>query len=113
MIEQWRARAHDPAGAPAPVDHDVPPQSSEEPPVGAAPTSRPTLVGDSGDAVAFLDAPGLDARGPARHGRHVFWRAWPTEAILTVFTDDPTAPHIVADWCAEPSRGAAGDHPAQ
>jgi TusA-related sulfurtransferase len=91
--------SHDPAGTPAPVDHAVQPQSSEEPPVGAAATSRPTLVGDCGDAVAFLDGPGLDAQQLLAAIDSVLLRMC-DGAILTVFTDDPTAPQIAADWCA-------------
>ena len=90
---------HDPARAPAPVDHDAVPQSSQEPSVGAATASPPTLVGDRGDAVAFLDAPGLDAQELLDTVAGVL-ASMSDGAILTVFTDDPTAPQVAADWCA-------------
>ena len=88
------------------------PQSSEEPPVGAATASPPTLVGDSGDAVAFLDAPGLGAQELLDAVDGVL-ASMSDGAILTVFTDDPTAPHIAADWCDRPPRRAPRRHPAQ
>jgi TusA-related sulfurtransferase len=91
--------SHEPAGTPSPVDHEAPPESSEEPPVGAAATSRPTLVGDCGDAVAFLDAPGLSTQELLAAVVRVL-ASMPDGAILTVFTDDPTAPHMAADWSA-------------
>jgi TusA-related sulfurtransferase len=89
----------DPARAPGPVDDDAAPQSSEEPSVGAAATaSPPTLVGDRGDAVAFLDAPGLDAQELLDTVAGVL-ASMSDGAILTVFTDDPTAPHTAPAWC--------------
>jgi len=91
--------SHDPARTAASVNHEVPPQSSEKPPVGAAATSRPTLVGDNGDAVAFLDAPGLGAQEVLDAVDSVL-ASMSDGAILTVFTDDPTAPQVAADWCA-------------
>ena len=91
--------SHDPARTPASVDHEAPPQSSEEPPVGAAATSRPTLVGDCGDAIAFLDAPGVGAQELLAAIVRVL-TSMCDGAILTVFTDDPTAPQIAADWSA-------------
>jgi hypothetical protein len=36
----------------------MPPRSSEEPPIAGA-ALRPTLVGDSGGELAFLDATGV------------------------------------------------------
>jgi TusA-related sulfurtransferase len=91
--------SHNPAGTPSPVDHETPTESSEAPPVGAAATSRPTLVGDGGDAVAFLDAPGLGAQELLAAVVRVL-ASMSDGAILTVFTDDPTAPHMAADWSA-------------
>ena len=91
--------SRDPARTPASVDHEVPPQSSDEPPVGAAATSRPTLVRECGDAVAFLDGPGLGAQQLLAAVDSVVARM-SDGAILTVFTDDPTAPHMAADWSA-------------
>ena len=91
--------SHDPARTPASVDHEAPPQSSEEPPIGSATASRPTLVGDSGDAVAFLDAPVLGAHQLLDAVDSVL-ASMSDGAILTVFTDDPTAPHMAADWSA-------------
>ena len=90
-------RGPDPARAPGPVDHDTP-RSSEEPSVGAATASPPTLVGDGGDAVAFLDAPGL---GPLELLDTVagVLASMSEGSILTVFTDDPTAPHTAPAWC--------------
>ena len=91
---------HDPRCVPAPVDHDVPPRPSGETPVEAADTSRPTLVGERGDAVAFLDAPGLGATDLLETVDRVL-EGMSAGAILTVFTDDPTAPHVAADWSAD------------
>jgi TusA-related sulfurtransferase len=91
------APSDDPAGAPAPTAHDMSPQSSEEPPVAAAATLRPTLVGGSGDSVAFLDAPGLGARELLGAVESVL-ASMADGAILTVFTDDPTAPQLAAEW---------------
>jgi TusA-related sulfurtransferase len=91
--------SHEPAGTPSPTDHEAPPESSEKPPVAAAATSRPTLVGDCGDAVAFLDAPGLSAQELLAAVVRVL-ASMSDGAILTVFTDDPTAPHMAADWSA-------------
>jgi TusA-related sulfurtransferase len=90
-------RRHDPARAPGPVDHDAP-RSSEEPPIGAATATPPTLVGDSGDAVAFLDAPGLSAQ-ELRDAVDGVLARMSDGAILTVFTDDRTAPHTAPAWC--------------
>ena len=87
----------DPARAPGPVDHDAP-RSSEEPSVGAATASPLLLVGDGGDAVAFLDAPGLDAQELLDTVAGVL-ASMSDGAILTVFTDDPTAPHTAPAWC--------------
>jgi TusA-related sulfurtransferase len=91
--------SHDPAGTPSPVDHEVPSQFSAEPPVGAAATTRSTLIGDSGNAVAFLDAPGLGAQELLGAVDSVL-ESMCDGAILTVFTDDPTAPQMAADWSA-------------
>jgi len=90
---------HDPARAPAPVDRDAASQSPEEPPIASATASRPTLVGDSGEAVAFLDAPGLGAQELLDAVDGVLAKM-SDGAILTVFTDDPAAPHMAADWSA-------------
>jgi len=87
-----------PARGPGPVDHDAAPQSSEEPTVGAATASPPTLVGDSGDAIAFLDAPGLSAQELLDTVAGVL-ASMTDGSILTVFTDDPTAPHNGPAWC--------------
>ena len=91
---------HDPGCVPAPVDHDVPPRPSGEPPVDAAATERPTLVRARGDAVAFLDAPGLGAPELLDAVDEVL-ASMSCGAILTVFTDDPTARCVAADWAAE------------
>jgi len=88
---------HDPARAPAPVD-DAAPQYSQEPSIASATASPPTLVGDRGDAVAFLDAPGLDAQELLDTVAGVL-ASMSDGAILTVFTDDPTAPHTAPAWC--------------
>jgi TusA-related sulfurtransferase len=88
----------DPARAPGPAEHDAVPQSSEEPSVGAATASPPTLIGDRGDAVAFLDAPGLDAQELLDTVAGVL-ASMSDGAILSVFTDDPTAPHTALAWC--------------
>ena len=88
---------HDPARDPSPVEHDAAPQPSEESPIRSATAARATLVGDSGDAVAFLDAPGLGAQELLDAVDRVL--ATMTDgAILTVFTDDPTALDMVEDW---------------
>ena len=89
---------HDPGCVPAPVDHDVPPRPSGEPPVDAAATERPTLVRARGDAVAFLDAPGLGAPELLDAVDEVL-ASMSCGAILTVFTDDPTAPHTAPARC--------------
>ena len=89
----------DPVGAPAPVDHEPGQQSSEEPRSGATDRPLPTLVGGSGDSVAFLDAPGLAARALLDTVAGVL-AGMSDGAILTVFTDDPSAPHTAADWAA-------------
>jgi hypothetical protein len=88
----------DPARAPGPVDHDAARQSSVEPPVGAATAFPPRLVGDGGDAVAFLDAPGLGGQELLDAVAGVL-ASMSDGAILTVFTDDPTAPHTAPGWC--------------
>jgi TusA-related sulfurtransferase len=87
----------DPARDPTPVEHDAAPQSSEEPPIRSATASRATLVADSGDAVAFLDAPGLGAQ-ELLDAVDCVLATMSVGAILTVFTDDPTALHVVEDW---------------
>jgi TusA-related sulfurtransferase len=86
----------DPTRAPGPADYDAVPQSSEEPTVGAATASPPTLVGD--DAIAFLDAPGLDAQERLDTVAGVL-ASMSDGSILTVFTDDPTSPHTAPAWC--------------
>jgi hypothetical protein len=90
---------HDPARAPAPADHDVAPQPSGQPPAGTEGSPSPRLVGDSADAVAFLDAPGLGAEELLDAVDGVL-RGMSDGAILTVFTDDPTAPRLAAHWSA-------------
>jgi TusA-related sulfurtransferase len=60
-------------------------------------SARATLVGDSGDAVAFLDAPGLGAQ-ELLDAIEAVLATMSDGAILTVFTDDPTALHVVEDW---------------
>jgi len=82
----------------SPSGDDGPAQSSVEPPAGATTPARPTLVGDSGDVVAFLDAPGLHAPELLEAVDRILARM-SDGAILTVFTDDPTAPQI-AGWSA-------------
>jgi TusA-related sulfurtransferase len=89
----------DPARAPAPVDHEPGQQSSEEPRSGATDRPLPTLVGARGDPVAFLDAPGLAAR-TLLDTVHRVLASLSDGAILTVFTDDPSAPHTAEDWAA-------------
>jgi TusA-related sulfurtransferase len=61
---------------------------------------RPTLVGNTGDGVGFLDAPGVDAGALFATVDDVL-ADMPAEAILTVFTDDPAGPEVAAEWCAE------------
>ncbi len=101
----------DPARAPGPVDHDAVPQSSDEPSVGAATASPPTLVGASGDAIAFLDAPGLDAQELLDAVAGVL-ASMSDGSILTVFTDDPTAPHTARGLVHKPPRRTPRRHPA-
>jgi TusA-related sulfurtransferase len=91
--------SHDPDHDPAPVDHDAP-QCTRQPSVDAAAPSRPTLLGGGGDAVAFLDAPGLGVTELFDAVDEVL-ASMPDGAILTVFTDEPTAPHIAAGWAAD------------
>ena len=88
----------DAARAQGPVDHDAVPHSSDEPSVGAATASPPTLVGDGDDAIAFLDAPGLHAQELLDTVAGVL-ASMSDGSILTVFTDDPTAPHAAPAWC--------------
>jgi TusA-related sulfurtransferase len=90
---------HDPARAPVPVDDDAALQYSQEPSIASATASPPTLVGDRGDAVAFLDAPGLSAQELLDAVDGVL-TSMCDGAVLTVFTDDPTAPHSAAHWSA-------------
>jgi len=61
---------------------------------------QPILVGNTGDAVGFLDAPGVDV-GALFDTIDDVLADMPAEAILTVYSDDPTCPEIVAEWCAE------------
>jgi TusA-related sulfurtransferase len=60
---------------------------------------RPVLVGNTGDGVGFLDAPGVDAGALFATIDEVL-ADMPAEAILTVFTDDPSCPEVAAAWCA-------------
>jgi TusA-related sulfurtransferase len=62
-------------------------------------SQRPILVGNTGDGVAFLDAPGVDA-GALLDTVDDVLADMPAEAILTVFTDDPAGPEVAAEWCA-------------
>ena len=89
----------DPARARAPVDHEPGRHSSEPPRPGGTHGARPTLAGASGDPVAFLDAPGLDAPELLDAVDGVL-ASMSDGAILTVFTDDPAAPDTAADWAA-------------
>jgi TusA-related sulfurtransferase len=89
---------HDPARAPGAFDHDEAPQSSQEPPIASATASPPTLVGGRNEAVAFLDAPGLSAQKLLDTVAGVL-ASMSDGAILTVFTDDSTAPHTAPVWC--------------
>jgi TusA-related sulfurtransferase len=57
------------------------------------------LVGNTGDGVGFLDAPGVNAGALFATIDDVF-ADMPAEAILTVFTDDPACPEVAAAWCA-------------
>jgi TusA-related sulfurtransferase len=67
-----------------------------------APTtaSRATLVGHSGDAVAFLDAPGIGAHELLDAVDDVL-ATMSDGAILTVFSDDPSASQMAAEWSAD------------
>ena len=60
---------------------------------------RPILVGNTGDGIGFLDAPGVDA-GALFDTVDDVLADMPAEAILTVFTDDPAGPEVAAEWCA-------------
>jgi TusA-related sulfurtransferase len=60
---------------------------------------RPILVGNIGDGVGFLDAPGVDAGALFATVDEVL-ADMPAEAILTVFTDDPACPEVAGTWCA-------------
>jgi len=60
---------------------------------------RPTLVGNTGDGVGFLDAPGVNAGALLATVDDVL-ADMPAEAILTVYTDDPACPEVAAAWCA-------------
>ena len=60
---------------------------------------RPILVGNTGDGVGFLDAPGVNAGALFATIDDVL-ADMPAEAILTVFTDDPACPEVAAAWCA-------------
>lgn len=57
------------------------------------------LVGNTGDGVGFLDAPGVSAGALFATIDDVL-ADMPAEAILTVFTDDPACPEVAAAWCA-------------
>jgi len=57
------------------------------------------LVGNTGDGVGFLDAPGVDAVALFDIIEDVL-ADMPAEAILTVYSDDPTCPEVAAAWCA-------------
>jgi TusA-related sulfurtransferase len=89
---------HDSARAPAPADHEAAPQYSQDPSSFSDEASPPTLVGDRGDAVAFLDAPGLSTQELLDTVAGVL-ASMSDGAILTVFTDDPTASHTAPNWC--------------
>jgi TusA-related sulfurtransferase len=65
-----------------------------------AAASRATLVGDSGGAVAFLDAPGLRAAALLDAVDRVLG-SMSDGAVLTVFSDDPSASQMAADWSAD------------
>ena len=54
-------------------------------------------MGHGGDAVAFLDAPGLGAQ-ELLDAVHQVLASMSDGAILTVFTDDPAAQHLATDW---------------
>jgi TusA-related sulfurtransferase len=73
---------------------------NDDPARTSAAASRATLVGDRGGAVAFLDAPGL--RAPALlDAVDRALASMSSRAILTVFSDDPSAPQMAADWSAD------------
>jgi TusA-related sulfurtransferase len=63
-----------------------------------APAHRPTLLGGTGDAVGFLDAPGVDAGTVLRTVAEVL-AGMPTGGVLTVYTDDPTTAAAAGEWC--------------
>jgi TusA-related sulfurtransferase len=68
--------------------------------IASATSSPPTLVGDRSDAVAFLDAPGLNAQDLLDTVAGVL-AGMSDGAILTVFTDDPTASDTAPAWCMD------------
>jgi TusA-related sulfurtransferase len=73
--------------------------SSPDSSILPTPPERPSLVGATGDAVGFLDAPGLDAAAVLDTVDGVL-AGMPDGAILTVYTDDPATPAAAGDWCA-------------
>jgi len=75
------------------------PQTADEPPIRSAAVLQPTRVGASGDAVAFLDAPGFGADAVLEAVERAT-ADMPLGAIITVFTDDPATPAMAADWCS-------------
>jgi hypothetical protein len=74
------------------------PSSPDQGATPPTPAERPTLVAVTGDAVGFLDAPGLDTADLFDTIDDVL-AGMPPGAILTVFTDTPAAPAAAADWC--------------
>jgi TusA-related sulfurtransferase len=73
--------------------------SSPDPSIPPTSPERPSLVRATGDAVGFLDAPGLDAAAVLDTIDGVLGNM-PDGAILTVYTDDPATPAAASDWCA-------------
>ena len=60
--------------------------------------AQPTLVGEAGDGVGFLDAPGVDAGALLGTVAEVLAGMAPG-AILTVYCDDPAAAATAGGWC--------------
>jgi TusA-related sulfurtransferase len=75
-----------------PANHDVA-DSHIEPSLG-----EPTLIGDSGETVGFLDAPGL---GPdqLRTAIAEALQSLAAGSVLTVYNDHPSSDATVADLC--------------
>jgi hypothetical protein len=74
-----------------PASHDDDSKSGSSP-------DEPTLIGDSGDTVGFLDAPGL---GPERLSAAIAAAVenLEVESVLTVYNDHPSGRSAVEKLC--------------